>query len=35
MILSVNSDYFLNQLILVMVKSCFFFAVQTELLNII
>jgi hypothetical protein len=38
MILTVNSDYFqnsINQLIFVMVKSCVFFAVRTEFLNII
>jgi hypothetical protein len=38
MILSVKSDYFLKQrqaVDLVMVKRCVFFAVRTELLNII
>jgi hypothetical protein len=38
MILTVNSDYFQNniyQLMFVMVKSCVFFAVRTELLNIV
>jgi hypothetical protein len=35
MILTVNSDYFLNQLIFVMVKCYVFFAARTEILNII
>jgi hypothetical protein len=35
MILSINSNYFLEQLIFVMVKCCVFFAVQTKFLNII
>jgi hypothetical protein len=37
MILSVNSDYFLeqNKLVFVMVKCCVFFAVRAEFLNII
>jgi hypothetical protein len=37
-VLTVNRDYFLNsinKLIFVMVKSCVFFAVRTEFLNII
>jgi hypothetical protein len=34
-ILRVNSDYFHNHLIFLMVTRCVFFAVRTELLNII